>query len=109
MPEDRLQLVTDPGESVLEYADQIIENHEDNLNNRDQTVTNTTNQNSTSGTDTNMTGGLNQSDKETFHQIREGKVGSQSFAQLLMEYRRSLLRVEKQVFDEMNELFMLVY
>jgi len=26
-----------------------------------------------------------------------------------MEYRRSLLRVEKQVFDEMNELFMLVY
>ena len=56
-----------------------------------------------------MTGGLNQSDTETFHQVREGKVGSQSFAQLLMEYRRSLLRVEKQVFDEMNELFMLVY
>ena len=109
MPEDRLQLVTDPGENVLEYADQITENHEDNLNNRDQTVTNTTNQNSTSGTDTNMTGGLNQSDTETFHQVREGKVGSQSFAQLLLEYRRSLLRVEKQVFDEMNELFMLVY
>lgn len=108
-PEHRLQLVTDPGESVIEYADTIVENHEDNLNNRDQTVTNTADQTSTTGTDTNMNSDLTQTDKETFNQLREGKVGSQSFAQLLMEYRKSLLRVEKQVFDEMNELFMLVY
>ena len=47
MPEGPVATGDDPGESVLEYADQIIENHEDNLNNRDQTVTNTTNQNST--------------------------------------------------------------
>ncbi len=109
MPEDRLQLVSDPGESILNYADSIVENHEDNLNNRDQTVTNTTDATTTTGTDTTVNSDLTQTDKETFNQLREGKVGSQSFAQLLMEYRRSLLRVEKQVFDEMNELFMLVY
>ena len=109
MPEDRLQLVSDPGESILNYADSIVENHEDNLNNRDQTVTNTTDATTTTGTDTTVNSDLTQNDKETFNQLREGKVGSQSFAQLLMEYRRSLLRVEKQVFDEMNELFMLVY
>ena len=109
MPEDRLQLVSDPGESILNYADSIVENHEDNLNNRDQTVTNTTDATTTTGTDTTVNSDLTQNDKETFNQLREWKVGSQSFAQLLMEYRRSLLRVEKQVFDEMNELFMLVY
>lgn len=40
---------------------------------------------------------------------RIGKTGSQSIAVLINDYRNSLLRVERQIFKEMNELFMLLY
>lgn len=38
-----------------------------------------------------------------------GKVGSQTYAAMVMEYRNSFLRIERQIFKEMSELFMMVY
>jgi len=46
---------------------------------------------------------------EKFRQDREGKIGVQSYAKLVQDYRQALLRVEVQIHDEMQELFMLVY
>jgi len=46
---------------------------------------------------------------EDYVNSKVGKIGSVSYAQLVNEYRGSLLRIEKQLFNEMNELFMLVY
>lgn len=46
---------------------------------------------------------------EDYLNSKIGKHGSASYPQLVKEYRESLLRVEKQIFNEMNELFMLVY
>lgn len=48
-------------------------------------------------------------DVEDFIQHRVGKIGVQSYPKLIQEYRESFLRIERQIFDEMNELFMLVY
>ena len=46
---------------------------------------------------------------EDYINHRVGKTGSVSYSQLVTEYRETLLRIEKQIFNEMNELFMLVY
>jgi len=51
----------------------------------------------------------NINDIEEFIQYSFGKVGSVSYPKLVEEYRATLLRIEKQIFNEMNELFMLVY
>jgi hypothetical protein len=51
----------------------------------------------------------NINDVEDYIQYRIGKIGIQSFPKMVAEYRASLLRIEKQIFEEMNELFMLVY
>lgn len=48
-------------------------------------------------------------DIEDYVQHKVGKIGVQSYPKLIQEYRQSFLRIEKQMFDEMNELFMLVY
>jgi hypothetical protein len=39
-----------------------------------------------------------------------GKIGSQSYSQMVQEYRETFLRIEKDLFSEMRkELFMVVY
>ena len=46
---------------------------------------------------------------EDFVQHRYGKIGVQTYSKMLMEYRQTFLRIEREIFDEMNQLFMLVY
>lgn len=48
-------------------------------------------------------------DVEDFIEHRVGKVGNQSYSKMLQEYRESFIRIENMIFDEMQELFMLVY
>jgi len=38
-----------------------------------------------------------------------GKSGNQSYAAMIIDYRNSFLRIERDIFKEMNQLFMLVY
>lgn len=46
---------------------------------------------------------------EDFVQHRYGKIGVQTYSKMLSEYRTTFLRIEKEIFEEMNQLFMLVY
>lgn len=46
---------------------------------------------------------------EDFVQHRVGKIGVQTYSKMLTEFRSTFLRIEKDIFDEMNVLFMLVY
>lgn len=48
-------------------------------------------------------------DNEDFLENREGKIGVVSFAKLLMQHRQTFLRVEKEMFREMQVLFMGIY
>lgn len=108
-PDSRLAITSNNGQGVIEYAKNIAEANEVNRSDSYNNTTNSTNAHTTTGTDTSVETTGKQADTETTVTTREGKVGSQSYSKLLMEYRKSLLRIEKQCFDEMNELFMLVY
>lgn len=46
---------------------------------------------------------------EDFVQHRYGKIGVQTYSKMLIEYRQTFLRIEREIFEEMNQLFMLVY
>jgi len=48
-------------------------------------------------------------DIEDYIEEKVGSIGVKTYSEMIMEYRESLLRIEKQIFKEMNELFMLVY
>ena len=119
-PQNRLQLTTGAkGTGVLEYASKIDENTSSSEgstdvdsqgNRKDKTDFHSTDE-------TNVDSLAEQEDKlrseidelEKFSQNREGKIGVQSYAKLIQDYRQALLRVEVMIHDDMQELFMLVY
>jgi hypothetical protein len=104
-PDNRLAITTADGKGVIQYASQIQENTDSNS----KTSNSTTKVNSTDETSasSNSTGKLNEI--EDYIESKIGKVGDQSYASMLNEYRTSLLRIENKLFQEMQELFMLVY
>lgn len=112
-PDSRLQLQTEKGKGVIEYASKIDENKVDNKGNSSSkgNVTSTS-------SDTNQTESMadkkdklqsNTDETEHFIERRLGKIGINSQADLIKDYRSALLRVEVQIHKEMQELFMLVY
>lgn len=112
-PDSRLALTTQQGKGVIEYASNIGERKTDNK-------TTTSNQSSTdadSHDKTIATSTADQKDElnsnvnqaEHYIQRRLGKIGVQSYPKLIQDYRQALLRVEVQIHNEMQELFMLVY
>jgi hypothetical protein len=100
-PDTRLAITTNNGQGVIEYASNIKENSDQNTKSSNNTANESSNVSSSSHATSDGS--------ETFTETREGKTGTQTYAQLLNEYRSSLLRVEKSIFNEMNQLFMLVY
>lgn len=120
-PDSRLALTTNDGEGVIEYASSIEENNANNKQTTNDDVSGTSkNDVNVDGTSTTTSNVDNESSKndtldskiteaEEFVQHRLGKIGVVSYPKLIMEYRSALLRVEKQIHDEMQELFMLVY
>ena len=104
-PDSRLTITSNDGEGVIEYASNIKENNENStkssVNHATGSATDTTNVSS------NVNNTINET--EDFVQSRFGKIGDQSFSKMLNVYRTSLLRVENKIFQEMQELFMLVY
>lgn len=102
-PDSRLALTANDGEGVIEYANEI---DEQNTNNS-RTVSGSNNDtvSSTSEVDTNNT----EDGTENVTTHREGKLGVVSYAKLLQEHRATFLRIEKEIFAEMQELFMGVY
>lgn len=102
-PDSRLAITTQDGSGVIEYASKIDE---------------TTHKNNTTGTTSNTATGTTNDNQdvtasidsvEDYIENRIGKTGDQSYSKLLEEYRNSFIRIENQIFSEMQELFMLVY
>jgi hypothetical protein len=104
-PDTRLAITTADGRGVIEYASSIKEG---TLNNE----TNTESNMDGSSTDSRDISGNTTTDiteLETYVQNRVGKTGSMSYSKMLQEYRESFLRIENKIFEEMQQLFMLVY
>ncbi|HWI49441.1 MAG TPA: hypothetical protein VNU45_14580 [Rummeliibacillus sp.] len=105
-PDTRLTITTNDGEGVIEYASKIEEHNTNNTrstNSDSDTV-------STSKGDVDTTANATMNENETYFNNKIGKAGSQSYSKMLAEYRETFLRIERDIFKEMNkELFMLVY
>ena len=74
---------------------------------RDETVDRTIGETGNKDLNENITGEVN--NIEDFVQHRVGKIGVQTYSKMLIEFRSTFLRIERDIFDEMNQLFMLVY
>lgn len=134
-PDTRLRLQTEDGKGVIEYASNIEETKNDNTTDStgktssNTSTTDTSKVNSDAEQDENTSidenertnkdelekfNRLNTTDNksnevEDFIENRVGKIGAVSQSTLIQEYRNALLRVELQIHNEMQELFMLVY
>lgn len=120
-PDARLALTTNDGQGVIEYAKTIKENNENNkktsTSHTDGTTSSDTVDHATNDTTTSLDSTGTQKDvlvsdineTEDYVQSVIGKTGKDSYPQLIEEYRQSFLRIENRIFDEMQELFMLVY
>ena len=110
-PDDRLNLTTNDGQGILEYASSINEETENNK--RTSSVDNTTTNKDTSNVDNvanqNESGNVIVNDIEDYIQEKTGKIGTQSYAKMIIEFRQSFMRLERDIFKEMNQLFMLIY
>jgi hypothetical protein len=104
-PDTRLALTTNDGQGVIEYANNI---EEDNANNT-KTSNGTASGTSSETSDATSTATQTTNENETSNVHKEGKIGVQSFSKMLQEYRETFLRIEKEIFKEMNQLFMLIY
>lgn len=110
-PDSRLTITSNDGQGVIEYASSI---HENNENNSSHSV-NGGNSNTTDGTDTtsNVTVSddtiIDVNETENVDTTSKGKIGVQTYAKMIQEHRETFIRIEKQIFSEMQELFMLVY
>lgn len=124
-PDSRLALTANDGEGVIQYASNIKEKNTNNTSNGSSnqhsnasSTVNNENKN-TSHEQSQMSNTTNgsqneQTDKkinnvEDFIQERVGKIGVQSYPEMIEKYRRSLLRIENDIFREMKQLFMMIY
>ena len=108
-PDSRLRITTEDGQGVIEYASTI---NEDNQNNKANQKGNTSSTSTSNGeSNQQMTDSYDSDIKENEDYIQErmGKIGVMTYPDMVQKWRKSFLRIDKQVFDEMKQLFMLVY
>lgn len=77
------------------------------LENGNTTINDLLNVDGTSKTNDKLNSKIN--DVEDYIEEKVGSIGVKTYSEMIQEYRSILLRIEKQIFEEMNELFMLVY
>jgi hypothetical protein len=104
-PDTRLAITTQDGKGVIEYASSIKENSDNGT--KTSNTASTGESTDSSNVQSNSNGSMNNTEDYLSHKF--GKVGSQTFSAMMNEYRGSLQRVEKMIFAEMQQLFMLVY
>jgi hypothetical protein len=104
-PDQRLGITANNGQGVIEYASTI----EEETANNSKTSSGTNTASSTDTSDVTNTANQTNNETKTDTAHHEGKIGDQSYSKMLQEYRETFLRIEKQIFHEMNQLFMLVY
>lgn len=136
-PDSRLAITTNDGKGVIEYASQIDENtksdkktatNTNTINGEQNDLTETdgnfeqkdssNNEGSASQNETNKSNTNTKQDESRDNESHEveffleksvGKVGTQTYSKMVQEFRDSFLRIENQIFKEMEQLFMLVY
>jgi hypothetical protein len=106
-PDTRLALTASNGQGVIEYASSIKEQNVNNSKTENSNASSTSNETDDSTLSNTLTSTVN--NIEDYIQYRAGKIGVQTYSKMLTEYRDVLLRIEATIFNEMNELFMLVY
>jgi len=135
-PDTRLQITTEDGKGIIEYASNIDEetnksdrtlNHtgnEDTTSNQKmeggskttthEDVNNTTHSEGESGTIGKETGNntlnsdIKTNEDTVMHYV--GKVGNETYSEMLTKYRATFQRYYRDIYEEMNaELFMLVF
>lgn len=104
-PDNRLAITTNDGSGIIQYASKIDEE----TNKSSGTTTNKVDGSITEKGTTKGNTITDITELETYVQTKQGKVGSQSYSKMVQEYRETFLRIEKQIFEEMQQLFMLVY
>lgn len=104
-PDTRLALTANDGEGLIEYASSIREQNQNNKSDSSSTSTQTSDSTNHFTSDSETT--LNEN--EDYIASRVGKIGDVTYSKMVLEFRQTFLRIEKQIFNEMNELFMLVY
>jgi len=134
-PQSRLSITSNDGQGVIEYASNIEENNANNKENQtgnetasgssESTTTASGSLDTTLNTSENMdeTGSTDQTKNkvgnqkldsaiqvlEDYAKQETGKTGSMTYSKMLTEYRSTFLRIEQDIFEEMQELFMMVY
>lgn len=108
-PDSRLRLTANDGEGVIEYASTINEENENNKANQKGTSSSTSTSNGEQSGKSNAQTDADTNENEDYIQERMGKIGVMTYPDMVQKWRKSFLRVDKQIFDEMNQLFMLVY
>lgn len=115
---------TENAESSETRTETLSNTDKTNSNTVGNSTTNTQNDgsvnttdNETSKSETDLTQNTDKTDSlvskintvEDYISSRYGKIGVQSYSKMLIEFRETFMRIERQIFNEMNELFMLVY
>jgi hypothetical protein len=101
-PDSRLSITpNEDGSGVIQYASGIDEAIKKTSNDSNGVIDDVTN---VIGTATSTLDEI-----EDYIESKTGKIGNDSYSKMLKEYRETLLRIEKQIFKEMQQLFMLVY
>lgn len=112
-PDSRLTITSKDGEGVIEYASSIQEQNNNGKGTQtgkedtDSTTNQTTSDTATGNKKDALESDINET--EDYIQHRVGKIGVQSYAKLVTDHRNAFLRIEKKIFEEMQQLFMLVY
>jgi hypothetical protein len=122
-PDSRLTITPDAdGSGTIEYASRITEDKDTDSRNSTKSTDATNDSNTTDHATNDVTASSNsdgtshETVDSTIHETdadvsnTTGKIGSQTYSQMIKEYRETFLRIEKDLFAEMREkLFMLVY
>jgi hypothetical protein len=122
-PDSRLTITPNTdGSGTIEYASRITEDKDTDSRNSTKSTDATNDSNTTDHATNDVTASSNSDGTShetldsTIHETdadvssTTGKIGSQSYSQMINEYRGTFLRIEKEIFAEMREkLFMLVY
>lgn len=122
-PDQRLAITTNDGSGVIEFASSIDENKlkndktsngegksDSNSKTKDHTTNETdavSNDKYKSDVDDQYKSNIKNTDDYVFNEY--GKVGNETYQEMVMKLRDSFIRIEKTIHHEMQQLFMLIY
>lgn len=107
----------------LDYGTKLTEGNETGTSHEESTAQNdsTTDRNDTTNiinkdiiqsqqdTTQTSTNDITSNTDDIFTRVKTGATGSHSLTELLIQYRESLLNIDKLIIDELSDLFMLIY